>query len=219
MITGNARFRVHKSILVAAGIAAGFAIAGPAYAATGDAAADQHAAITDGKFDLGSLDAAGGQQLVAKAVVTIPAPSAEPRPLGLASTETPAKDATASVYGPADEPDTAPIISAKQHGSASKTGWSSTLTATSVAFVGLRTVDVLQTMKCLDRTNCEETNPLLGSHPSKGALVALAVGSTVALLALTKLFAKSDRGFAKIFLMLLTAGQAAVVYHNNRVLN
>lgn len=98
-------------------------------------------------------------------------------------------------------------------------GWSKTMTQAEVALVALRTIDAVQTMKCMDKPTCHEMNLVLGRRPSKFTIGAFALGTTFGHFLLMKLAAQSDRDLGKVLLFASLAGEAVIVGLNFKSLN
>lgn len=85
-----------------------------------------------------------------------------------------------------------------------------------IAYQVLNVIDMAQTLDCLDRNICHETNPLLGRNPSAQKLIAVkAVGGALHY-AIARALRDRDPDAAKWFQIISIAVQGGVVAANAR---
>lgn len=60
------------------------------------------------------------------------------------------------------------------------------------AFLTVSAIDAVETISCLNRATCTEHNPLWGSHPSSGKIVAAKLGLSLVHFGVFKLIADRD---------------------------
>ena len=81
-------------------------------------------------------------------------------------------------------------------------------------FLGLSTVDMIDTAICRSRDSCVERSPLYGRTPSPGRVIAIKTGANVVHFLLVREIAKRDPKAARIAAMVSTFAMAGVVGFN-----
>lgn len=85
-------------------------------------------------------------------------------------------------------------------------------------FQALNAVDALQTVYCMKEVEgCREINPLLGKHPSAGAIIAFKIANGALHLAVTRALQKHHPEWVKPWQILSISVQGGVVAANFRV--
>ena len=82
------------------------------------------------------------------------------------------------------------------------------------AFLALSAVDAAETISCLNRARCTEHNPIWGSHPSTGTIVAAKLGLGLIHFGVFKLIADRDPHTALRAAQISAAVQGGVVMLN-----
>lgn len=86
-----------------------------------------------------------------------------------------------------------------------------------LGFLALSAIDAAQTIECLNRNACEETNPLFGKHPSTKSIILAKVGGGLAHFALFSYINKRSPKTALRAAQVSFALQGTVVLLNARV--
>lgn len=82
------------------------------------------------------------------------------------------------------------------------------------AFLALSAIDAVETISCLNRATCTEHNPIWGSHPSTGTIVAAKLGLGLIHFGVFKLIADRDPHTALRAAQVSAAVQGGVVLLN-----